>query len=190
DNAILDYDPSQNTGGGNGYWDIVSPGGSTHAATDIYGENTVRFVYAEGYDRGETIYGADVGAYLNGKEGQDTLIGGIGDDILVGGGNKDTLTGNDGADTFVFFLGTNYDRVTDFDPLAGDQLVFAGNLAVDGFEDLTLTQDGTDAYVRFGANSTVILENTDITTLTSAGMIFDPTGDTWAPIYFGSDFVA
>ena len=144
-----------------------------------------------GFDKGETIYGADTGAYLNGKEGQDILIGGTGNDTLVGGGNKDTLTGNEGADTFVFFLGTNYDRVTDFDPLGdGDTLVFAGNPAVAGFEDLTLTQDGTDAYVRFGANSTVILENTDITTLTDAGMIFDPTGDTWAPIYFGSDFIA
>jgi Ca2+-binding RTX toxin-like protein len=190
DQSILDYDPSQNTGGGNGYWDIVSPGGSTHAATDIYGDNTVKFAHAEGYDRGETFYGTDTGAYLNGKEGQDTIFGGAGNDTVVGGGNKDALTGNAGGDTFVFYLDTNYDRVTDFNPAEGDQLVFAGNPAVTGFADLVLTQDGTDAHVRFGANSTVILEGHDIATLTDDGMIFDPSGDTWAPVYFGSDFVA
>ncbi len=190
DQSILDYDPAQNTGGGNGYWAIVSPGGSTHPATDIYGDNTVQFAHAEGYDRGETFYGADTGAYLNGKEGQDTVIGGTGSDTIVGGGNKDTLTGDQGADTFVFYLGTNYDRVTDFNPGEGDQLVFAGNAEVTSFADLVLTQDGTDAYVRFGANSTVILEGHDIASLTDAGMIFDPTGATWAPVYFGSDFIA
>ena len=189
DKAVLAYDQSQHTGTGNGYWAIVSPGGSTHPATDIYGDNVADFVHAEGYDRGETIYGVDTGAYLNGKEGQDTIFGGTGDDTLVGGGNKDTLTGDAGADTFVFYLGTNYDTVTDFDPTSdGDQLVFAGNPAVDGFEDLILTQNGSNAEVRFGSNSTVILEGHDIATLTDAGMIFDPTGDTWAPVYFGSDF--
>ena len=191
DNAVLDYDPSQNTGPTNGYWAIVSPGGSTHPATDIYGDNIAVFVHAEGYDKGETIYGDNIGAYLNGKEGQDTIIGGTGNDTLVGGGNKDTLTGNDGADTFVFYLGTNYDTVTDFDPIAdGDTIVFAGNTAVDGFEDLVLTEDGANLNVRFGSNSTVILEGYDIATFTSAGLIFDPTGDTWAPTYFGSDFIA
>ncbi len=150
----------------------------------------MQFAHAEGYDRGETFYGTDTGAYLNGKEGQDFIFGGTGNDTIIGGGNKDTLTGNAGADTFVFYLDTNYDRVKDFNPAEGDQLVFAGNPAVTGFADLVLTQDGTDAYLRFGANSTVILEGHDIATLTDDGMIFDPSGDTWAPVYFGSDFVA
>ena len=190
-NSVLDYDPSQNTGPDDGYWSIVSDGGTSHALTDIYGGNAVKFVHAEGYDRGETIYGADGGAYLNGKGGQDTIIGGAGDDTLVGGDNKDTLTGHAGADTFVFYLGTNYDHVTDFQlGPGGDTLVFAGNPAVTSFSDLQLTQNGSDAYIKFGGNSTVILEGHDISELNGNNMIFDPDGHVWAPVYFGSDFIA
>ncbi len=181
DKAVLDYDQTQNTGSGNGYWALVSDGGSSHTTTDIYGANTIAFGWAVGSDAGERIHGVDTGAYLNGMNGQDTLVGGTGDDILVGGTNKDTMFGGAGADTFIFRVGDNYDTLVDFESgPGGDRIVLSGTAALDAFEDLTLTQNGADVYVRYGANATLIIQNHAVAEITPDAFVFDPTGSAWA----------
>ncbi len=183
DKAVLDYDQSQNTGDGNGYWAIVSDGGSSHTTTDIYGANEVTFGWAVGSDAGEEIHGVDTGAYLNGMNGQDTLVGGAGDDILVGGTNKDTLVGGEGADSFVFRVGDNYDTIVDFEAgPGGDKIVLSGTATLDAFEDLQLTQNGADVYVRYGANATLILTNQTVDAITADAFVFDPTGSGWGEL--------
>ena len=179
-NAIMDYDPSQNTGNTRGYWDIVSEGGRSHANTDYYENNTVRFGHAEGSDGYETIYGWDEGAYLSGNNGWDTLFGGLGSDILIGGTGKDNLHGGEGDDVFVFRLGDSYDRIHDFSGVSGDRIAIIDTPNIDSFEDLTVWQNGDDAYVRYGGNSTIILSDYDAAELNAEDFDFDwsapPTG--------------
>ena len=177
DHAVLEYDQSQNQGVTSGIWPIVGDGGSVHAVTDIFGPNTVRFGHAVGSDAADRIDGIDSGAYLNGRLGQDTLNGGAGDDILVGGLNKDTMTGGAGEDTFLFRVGDNYDTLTDlqFGP-GGDRIVLSGTASLDSFADLTLTQNGADVNVRYGANATLILKGHTVAEVTAETFVFDPTG--------------
>jgi len=176
--SILEYNPDENNGTTRGYWAIVSEGGSSHAQTDFDVNNTVQFAYAEGYDAADTIYGWDFGAYLDGNAGQDNLFGGAGDDILIGGTKKDKLTGGDGADTFVFELGDAYDRISDFDGAGeGDLIAFSNAPAIAEFDDLQIWQSDNDAYVRYGSNSTIILEQYDATSLDAGYFVFNWGGD-------------
>ena len=61
---------------------------------------------------------------MAGTLGGDTLDGGRGNDFLDGGAGNDTLTGGDGADKFVLRSGGGHDVVTDFNPAAGDRVLF------------------------------------------------------------------
>lgn len=65
---------------------------------------------------------------MMGAGGADTLNGDQGNDLLDGGLARDLLTGGVGGDMFVFGAG---DRVTDFDALEGDQIVFDAALGLD-----------------------------------------------------------
>ena len=60
-----------------------------------------------------------------GSRKSNVLSGGKGDDILDGRGGKDILTGGPGADFFV--ISTGQDRITDFNPSEGDQIVHRGS---------------------------------------------------------------
>ena len=59
-----------------------------------------------------------------GTIGSDTVDGGRGNDFLDGGAGNDTLTGGDGRDQFVLRSGGGHDVVTDFNPAAGDRVMF------------------------------------------------------------------
>jgi hypothetical protein len=189
DYAALDYDPAQNTSGGNAIWKIVASGGASHAATDIWGENTVVFTHGQASSANDTIYGRDGGAYLNGKFGYDTLVGGAGDDLIVGGTRKDTLTGGQGADTFLFRMGDDLDTITDFQfGAGGDTLIFSNNPSVVDFSDLTITQSGNNVKIRYGSNSTVVLKDHVVADVDASNIQYDPTGMLTAQDYFGIDF--
>lgn len=169
--AVLAYDASVDPA----VWSLVSSGGSNHAATDIWGDNDVRFAHGEGASNVDTIWGVDGGSYLNGHGSNDVLIGGSGDDMIVGGLRRDTLTGGDGSDTFLFKMGDDLDTVTDMTfGAGGDTLAIMGNVAIDGMEDLVFTQEGADLRVRYGSNSTFILKDTLLSELDAANFIFDP----------------
>ncbi|MFZ1814088.1 MAG: hypothetical protein WBO55_12390 [Rhizobiaceae bacterium] len=185
ENSVMAYDPAQDAGGGS-QWAIVSNGGASFANIDIHDTNTVLFVYGEGSGAADTIHGADGGCYLNGHGSNDSLFGGDGDDILVGGLRRDTMTGGSGSDTFVLQMGDDLDRITDFGfGTEGDVLVFSGNAAVDGIEDLVFTQDGNDLRIRYGSNSTVILENTTLSDVDAANFVFDPLSQDWGDVWLG-----
>jgi Ca2+-binding RTX toxin-like protein len=171
--AVLEYDPEQNTGSGNGFWDIVSGGGSRHANIDMFAFNDVVFAHAEGSTGTEIIYGADVGSYLDGGGSQDLIIGGAGNDIIIGGTSQDVLTGGGGADIFAFTLGDSYDVITDFSSNAeNDRILISGNPEVTEFEDLYVRQQGEDVWITYGASSTIILTDFDVTTLDANDFIF------------------
>lgn len=171
--SVLDYDLDQHTGSGNGFWDIVSGGGSRHANIDIYANNDVIFVHAEGSTGTEIIYGADTGSYLDGGASQDLIIGGAGDDIIIGGTSQDVLTGGGGADIFAFTLGDSYDVITDFSGDAeNDRILISGNPAVNEFEDLYVRQQGEDVWITYGSSSTIILADFDVSMLDANDFIF------------------
>ena len=175
--GVLDYDPALNTGGQNAIWSIVSGGGTNHASTSIYPANSVEFNYAVGSTANDEIHGTAANDYLNAAFGYDTIIGGGGDDYIVGGMRRDVMEGGTGADTFLLRMGDDLDRITDFVfGEGGDTLIIAGNAAVNSVADLTFTQNGTDLYVRYGSNSTVILAGHTLADVNSANISFDPSG--------------
>jgi Ca2+-binding RTX toxin-like protein len=190
DHAVLDYDPAHDTSGSTSIWSIVSAGGSSHAATDIYGSNDVGFHFAVASSANDDIRGTDQDDYLNGAFGYDKLSGGAGNDYLVGGMRKDTLTGGSGSDTFLLRMGDDLDTITDFAfGAGGDTLIFSGNVAVKSASDLVFTQNGADLYIRYGSNSTVILVGHTLADIDIANFTFDPTGALTANAYAGVDFV-
>ncbi|MEM7288834.1 MAG: hypothetical protein AAF412_00470 [Pseudomonadota bacterium] len=183
--AELEYDSSQDTGGGS-VWSIVSGGGASHAATSIFEDNQVEFVHAVGSGNVDTIFAFEGGAYLNGKGSNDVLVGGVGDDVLVGGRRRDVLTGDDGTDIFIFNMGDDLDRITDFEfGSGGDVFVVMGNPGVSDFDDLTITQDGADTRVRYGSNSTVVLEDIQISEIDPTNFVFDPQAALYNDLWLG-----
>lgn len=184
DSSVMVYDQSLNTGIGDGFWPIVGDGGTVHAKTDIFGFNTVKFGNAVGSDAADTIYGVDTGATLSGKNGQDVLFGGSGNDILIGGLNKDKMTGGAGSDLFLVRQGDNYDTIKDFQVgPGGDKIVISGAVSVTDLSNLTLTQDGANVNVRYGANSTLILENHTVVEIKAESFVFDPSGSQYGVLF-------
>ena len=70
------------------------------------------------------IKGTNKADSLAGTASSDTVEGGRGNDWLDGSSGNDTLTGGDGADKFVLRAGGGHDVVTDFNPAAGDRVMF------------------------------------------------------------------
>ncbi|MFM2391745.1 MAG: hypothetical protein RLZZ437_3300 [Pseudomonadota bacterium] len=84
--------------------------------------------------------------------GNDRMFGGDGDDLFDGGAGADVLTGNLGGDSFVFGAG---DRVTDFNGLEGDMILFNAARGVSE-ADLTITTTAAGTVVSYaGASMTL-----------------------------------
>jgi Ca2+-binding RTX toxin-like protein len=189
DHAVLQYDPSQNTSGVNSIWALVSHGGRSQPYTDIYATNDVQFHFAVGASAADTIFGTADGDYLNGAGGADKINGGAGNDYIVGGLKRDIMTGGAGSDTFLLKMGDDLDRIKDFTfGATGDTLIFAGNAAVTSMANLKFTQTGADLTIKYGVNSTVILENHTIADVSAANLVFDPSGAQTAAAWNG-DYV-
>ena len=98
----------------------VSPGSSIARA----GDDVIT-----GGSGNDVLRGSSGNDRLVGNAGDDRLEGGEGDDILVGGAGRDTLSGGPGADQFVFTRDSAFDgldRIIDFRPEEGDQIVLSG----------------------------------------------------------------
>lgn len=100
--------------------EAVSPGSSIASA----GSDMI-----SGGPGNDVLRGSSGNDRLVGNAGDDRLEGGEGDDILVGGAGRDTLSGGPGADQFVFTRDSAFDgldRIIDFRPEEGDQIVLSG----------------------------------------------------------------
>ncbi|QNO26916.1 hypothetical protein EEB18_019720 [Sphingopyxis sp. OPL5] len=135
----------------------VIGGGSTD-----YVRNFEFFVGSQGND---VIVGSGLGERIYGEGGNDQIDGGGGDDILFGGAGVDTLTGGSGNDIFEFQAGGGRDVVTDF--ANGDRINIYGYAAA-----IAIEQSGADTIIRLSANDSLLLRDTDATTLTTANLSF------------------
>ncbi len=190
DHLVLDYDPAQDSSGVNSTWAAISGGGISHAATDIWGNNAIEMQYAVGSTANDTLQGTSGNDYLNAGFGYDVLRGGDGSDYLVGGTRRDVMSGGAGADTFLLRMGDDLDTISDFTfGVGGDTLIFSGNVAVTSTANLTFTQNGEDLYVRYGSNSTVILQGVALAEINAENFSFDPAGNVTNAAYFADGFI-
>lgn len=189
DRAILQYDPPQNTSGLNDIWSLVSHGGTNHASVNFYTQNQITFKYAVGAGAKDDIRGTSGNDYLNGRGNADKINGGAGDDFIVGGLKRDVLTGGAGEDTFLLRKGDDLDKITDFQfGLDGDTIIFSGNAAVMSIANLVFTQIGADITIKYGVNSTVILQKHTLADVDASNFSFDPSGADSLPAWNG-DFI-
>jgi len=104
----------------------------------------------------ENAYGAGGNDTISGNNADNLLEGNGGDDILRGGDGNDTLTGGAGNDTLRFDAGWGTDTVTDYNDDADHILLAVRDLT---FDDLIITQQGSDVLVSDGNGNSFILEN-------------------------------
>ncbi len=149
DNALLSYDRIVGTELG----ETLNGSGARDLLLGLAGNDTI---LAEGGDD-----------QLEGGEGNDNLQGGAGRDLLYGDGGDDMLTGGTGRDTFLFTGIFGNDTITDFDTgQKGDRLSFEDYLFPDAQALLNAAvQDGDDVFIDFGEQGSLLLEDTDLTSL-------------------------
>lgn len=161
------------------FWELVSPGGQGHPATDIYGKNTILFDYAVGSSRAEILMARDDDAELFGRAGDDTLIGGKGNDWISGDLGNDIMTGGQGRDTFVRIFSDGTDRITDFEAGFGGDLILLRAYEPRSFEDLVIRNVGGNAEVVLLSSEKlvdkIILENVSAEDLTADNFAFLPS---------------
>ncbi len=145
--------------------------------------------FLDGGGQNDKLYGGEGNDTLLGGSGSDRLWGGSGDDILSGdsfngtqhGNNKDVLIGGDGADTFIFEqsgqsqVSGNTDRIADFDSSEGD-IINISNFNVADFAALQSMMTEINGHVRidFGNYDILIINNTEMSSLTAADFDFGP----------------
>lgn len=101
---------------------------------------------------GQPLLATNQDSKLLGRKSDDTIIGGDGSDILDGRAGSDVLTGGPGADFFVISSGV--DRITDFNPSEGDQIVFQSTGDV-----LRTTEDGNTVIRSLDGTIETTIEN-------------------------------
>ena len=108
---------------------------------------------------------------LDGGRGDDILFGNRGMDTLTGGRGDDVLSGGLGRDTFVFEdAPTGRDMITDFQ-VGRDVIAFEAPL--DGFEALTLTEEGGDTRITWSQrDAEIVLQAVSPDDLTADSFIF------------------
>lgn len=140
-------------------------GGSGHD-TLISGVGSDHLIGASGND---TIIGGGGDDILEGLRDKDIISGGAGDDTIVGGKGNDILTGGSGADSFVFYAtDRGHDIITDFTD-GEDTIVFHD---VESFDGLTIVQSGLDTEIIWAGGSSILLEDTDTSSITADDFLF------------------
>ena len=126
----------------------------------------------------DTLYGNEGNDQLLGNESDDALYGGAGNDTLYGdhrppttrtdggadtldgGAGDDVMWGGAGDDEFVLQSGHGNDTIKDFTD--GEDLIDLTQISgISGFDDLTITADGTTTVIDLAAHGggTIRLEN-------------------------------
>jgi glycerophosphoryl diester phosphodiesterase len=139
----------------------------------IWGDDNTRKSRDSAAGGNDVLVGGAGDDLLGGKSGDDWLVGGSGSDILKGnsgndvldgGRHRDALIGGTGSDVFVLMLGSEADRIRDFE-MGVDFIGLADGLQ---YEDLTFTKRG----IFVGSQQLAILKGgVDATTLTAADFI-------------------
>ncbi len=147
----------------------------------LIGQRGVNRMYGEdgddvlvGGNERDRLIGGNDNDRLVGRGGDDVLIGGDGNDTLIGGPGRDFYYGGAGDDSYVFSNGDR-DMAVIQDGWGDDRIVrFADgedilNLrqvsGLTSFNQLTITADGNDTLVTFGADS-IRLVNVDPSLIT------------------------
>ncbi len=122
---------------------------------------------------GDTSLGDD---RLYGDAGDDHLYGAGGSDTLDGGTGNDVLQGDNGSDTFIASVGGGQDRITDFTPGAGgdvlDVSAFAGIGGLAGLLAIaSYNAGGGYTTLSFGGGDGLTLDNVDAAQLTTDNVI-------------------
>jgi Ca2+-binding RTX toxin-like protein len=119
----------------------------------------------------DVLHGGSGKDELFGGEGDDELFGGRHSDRLAGGTGDDILEGGKGGDVFVFNLSDiGSDTIVDFGH-GNDVLEISTYLDVFAFEDLTITQMGSDTVLEL-ADGEVILQGIDAGLLSADDFAF------------------
>lgn len=127
-------------------------------------------------------------SFAVGNDLDNIVTGNSGNNTLDGGGGNDILTGGAGADMFVIAKGQGNDIITDFTPAQGD-VIRLDNFGFKSFADVAaiMQQVGTNVVLSFGDGQSLILQNTQTSSLSAANFIFDL--DTSAMVQtFNDDF--
>ncbi len=138
-----------------------------------------------GYNGKDTLYGGAGKDSLYGEAGKDSLYGEAGNDYLSGGNGNDylngygggteydTLSGGAGADTFVlgtstdgvFYLGSEYAVITDFQYAEGDKFQVedtADDYLLD-YADYGVGTSASDTAILYDGNIIAIVQDmTDV----------------------------
>ena len=120
-----------------------------------------------GYAGNDTLYGDHKPPTTWTDGGADTLDGGAGDDVMWGGA---------GDDEFVFQGGHGNDTIKDFTD--GEDLIDLTQISgISGFDDLTITADGTTAVIDLTAHGggTIRLGNFSVNDLDAEDFQFYET---------------
>ncbi|GEM_PF-2101672 len=155
---------------GDTIWRLVSPGGSQHPFTDIYGDNTIVFGVASGGEKQDEIYGWDLGAWLDGGAGNDIIHGGTGNDVILSGKGFDLITLGGGKDIIAFRPGDGRDDISGFG--TDDKIVLDNFLDVSSFSNVGIS-GATDTTITVNGERIAILKGIAASQLTAGNFIFN-----------------
>lgn len=113
----------------------------------------------------ENVVGSQLDDILIGDAGINNLQGRDGDDVLSGGAGDDILRGFEGADTFLMAIGSDKERVRDFEDGVDKFDVSAFGLSATAAVSLATTF-GTGVVLNFGGGARLIVENTTVAEIT------------------------
>ncbi|MCC3861081.1 calcium-binding protein [Pseudemcibacter aquimaris] len=119
-----------------------------------------------GYD---TINGGNGDDIIYGLSGDDTISGGSGNDVIAGGYGDDIISSGSGNDILIFDIDSSFDTILDFDD--GNDLI---DLSATGyaFDDLTITQEGSDTQIAYLDGYTITLVDFTATDITAIDFLF------------------
>lgn len=127
--------------------------------------------YILGYEGNDELHGGAGSDTLVGGSGNDRIVGGTGDDALFGQGIKyNPLASPTDNDVFVYRPGDGNDAIRDFGD--GEDLIdLSAMTAIQGFSDLSITQEDGNAVIKLGEGS-ITLVNVSIDDLDASDFIF------------------
>jgi len=143
-----------------GDWLLGGQGADSINASASTGHNIVNGNLGD-----DRLVGGSGGDTLRGGQGDDVIVGGSGGDWISGDKGSDTLTGGGGADIFHHSAAAGVSTITDFNLGEGDRLQF------DAGTSYHTAQVGADVVVSLDGGAQVILQHTQLSSLTGSWVI-------------------